>query len=111
MDNEEIEKDILNCSVVKVQKVISGKWNMVIIYFLSKGMMRFGQLQRKLPNITQASLTKQLRILEEYQLVHREVYKEVPPRVEYTLTELGFKFMPVIEALEVWINDYENYNS
>lgn len=64
-----------------------------------------------MPNITQASLTKQLRILEEYNIVHREVYKVVPPKVEYSLTELGYKFLPVINALEIWIHDFEEYQS
>lgn len=99
--------DILNCPVVKVQKVISGKWNMVIIYFLSKGTLRFGELLRKLPNITVSSLTKQLRILEEYKIVHREIYKEIPPKVEYSLTPLGFKFTKVIDSLEEWLIEYE----
>lgn len=105
------ENEIANCSIVKVQKVITGKWNMVIILLLSEGVLRFGELQRKLPNITQASLTKQLRILEEYNIVHREVYKVVPPKVEYSLTDLGYKFMPVIKSLENWIKDYEEYQS
>lgn len=102
-----MENDLINCDIIKVQKVITGKWNMVIIFLLSDGVLRFGELQRKLPNITQASLTKQLRILEEYNIVHREVYKVVPPKVEYSLTELGFKFMPVIKSLEQWIKEYD----
>lgn len=102
-----MENDLINCDIIKVQKVITGKWNMVIIFLLSDGVLRFGELQRKLPNITQASLTKQLRILEEYNIVHREVYKVVPPKVEYSLTDLGFKFMPVIKSLEQWIKEYD----
>lgn len=103
--------EIENCSIIKVQKVITGKWNMVIILLLSDGVLRFGELQRKLPNITQASLTKQLRILKEYNIVHREVYKVVPPKVEYSLTELGYKFMPVINAIENWVKEYDLYES
>lgn len=103
------EDDIMNCPLAKVQKVFNGKWNMLIIYFLSEGVLRFGELQRKLPNITQASLTKQLRILEEYKVIHREVYKEVPPKVEYSLTELGFSFLKVIDALEEWAEEYAKY--
>lgn len=108
MKNNSYDDDILNCPIAKVQKVINGKWNMVIIYFLNDNVLRFGELQRKLPNITQASLTKQLRILEQYGIVHREVYKEVPPKVEYSLTELGTKFLPVLDALEQWAKEYEN---
>lgn len=98
--------DVTNCPVAPVQKVISGKWNMVIIYFLSQGTMRFGELHRKLPDLTQAILTKQLRCLEDFGLVHREIYKEVPPKVEYSLTEIGIKFLPVITELEKWAVEY-----
>lgn len=57
--------------------------------------------------MTQANLTKELRMLEEYGIVHREVYREVPPKVEYSLTEIGRKFLPVLEALEEWALEYE----
>ncbi len=107
MKNENYEIDITQCPIAPVQKVISGKWNMVIMYFLSQGVMRFGELQKKLPNVTQAALTKQLRLLEEYKMIHREVYKQVPPKVEYSLTELGVNFLPVLEALEKWAIEYE----
>lgn len=98
---------IENCPVAKVQKVIRGKWTMVIIYFLSKGTLRFGELSRKMPSVTQANLTKELRMLEEYGMIHREVYREVPPKVEYSLTEIGRKFLPILEALETWAIEYE----
>ena len=62
MKNLDYDMDITNCPVAPVQKVISGKWNMIILYFLSQGVMRFGELQRKLPNVTQAALTKRLRL-------------------------------------------------
>ena len=101
------DNDIEHCPVAKVQKAIRGKWSMVIIYFLSRGALRFSQLKRKLPQITEANLTKELRMLEHYGLVHREVYREVPPRVEYSLTELGQKFLPFLEALEQWAAEYE----
>lgn len=55
-----------------------------------------------MPQVTQANLTKELRILEEYSLIHREIYKEIPHKVEYSLTELGVKLLPVLEALEKW---------
>lgn len=79
---------------------------MVIIYFLSHETLRFSQLKRKLPQVTEANLTKELRMLEQYGLVHREVYREVPPRVEYSLTEIGRKFIPVLNALEQWAVEY-----
>ncbi|CDA77358.1 transcriptional regulator [Clostridium sp. CAG:242] len=80
---------------------------MVIIYFLYHETLRFSQLKRKMPQVTEANLTKELRMLEQYGLVHREIYREVPPRVEYSLTEIGRKFVPVLEALEQWAIEYE----
>lgn len=99
--------DILNCPVANVQKIIRGKWTMVIIYFLCGKTLRFSQLKRLMPQVTEANLTKELRMLEQYGLIHREVYREVPPRVEYSLTEIGCKFIPVLEALEKWAREYE----
>ncbi|GAW99618.1 winged helix-turn-helix transcriptional regulator [Secundilactobacillus mixtipabuli] len=107
MKIENEEEIIAQCPISPVQKIIGGKWNMVILYFLSQGVLRFSELQRKLPNVTQASLTKQLRLLEEYKIVHREVYKQVPPKVEYSLTEIGTKFSPVLTALEEWTTKYQ----
>lgn len=69
--------------------------------------LRFGELSKKVPQVTQANLTKELRTLEEYGLVHREVYRQVPPKVGYSLIAIGLKFMPVIEALETWAIEYE----
>ncbi len=80
---------------------------MVIIYFLYHETLRFSQLKRKMPQVTEANLTRELRMLEQYGLVHREIYREVPPRVEYSLTEIGRKFVPVLEALEQWATEYE----
>ena len=75
---------------------------------------RFGQIKKDLENITnstltnvtEANLTKELRLLEQYGLVHREVYREVPPKVEYSLTPIGMKFIPVLDALEKWAIEY-----
>ena len=110
MRNED-SYDIANCPVSKVQKIFHGKWTMIIIYFLSQGTLRFGELSRKIPQVTQANLTKELRLLEEYEIVHREVYKEVPPKVEYSLTEIGIKFIPVIHVIEEWANEYDKHVS
>lgn len=107
MKNNYNAENIESCPVAKVQKVIRGKWTMVIVYFLSKETLRFGELSRKMPNVTQANLTKELRMLEEYGIIHREVYREVPPKVEYSLTEIGRKLLPVLDALEEWALEYE----
>ncbi|MTK10044.1 MAG: helix-turn-helix transcriptional regulator [Hungatella sp.] len=96
-----------NCPISSVQKIVRGKWTMVIVFFLSQSTLRFGELSRKMPQVTQANLTKELRMLEEYKLIHREIYKEVPPKVEYSLTELGVKFLPVLKSLEKWATEYE----
>ncbi|MFQ6832336.1 winged helix-turn-helix transcriptional regulator [Butyricicoccus pullicaecorum] len=81
---------------------------MVIIYHLSEShVLRFSELKRKMPQITEANLTKELRTLEAYGLIHWEVYREVPPRVEYSLTSIGTKFIPVLEAFETWALEYE----
>lgn len=96
-----------SCRITSAQRVLSGKWTLMIIYFLNEETLRFGELSRQLPNVTQANLTKQLRSLEEQGIVHREVYKEVPPKVEYSLTPIGKKFVRVLDALETWSIEYE----
>lgn len=107
MQRDYMNDVITNCPVAEVQPIVHGKWTMVIIYFLSRGTLRFGELSRKMPMVTQANLTKELRSLEKYGLIHREVYKEVPPKVEYTLTDMGKKFLPVLETLEEFAIEYE----
>ncbi|MGE5628177.1 MAG: winged helix-turn-helix transcriptional regulator [Solirubrobacterales bacterium] len=90
------------CPYVTAQKLLSGKWTILIIYYLSHGVLRFGELQRKMEGITQATLTKQLRTLEEHGLISRKVYPEVPPKVEYSLTNIGIEFIPVLDQFKVW---------
>ena len=100
--------NIASCPVANMQKIIQGKWTMVIIYFLSQNpVLRFSELKRKMPQVTEANLTKELRTLESFGLIHREVYREVPPRVEYSLTTIGREIIPVLEALEKWALEYE----
>lgn len=105
-----VDKSFKECSFAKVQKIVSGKWDMLIIYLLSMETLRFGELHRKLPDMTQATLSKQLKNLESYGIVHRNVYNQIPPKVEYSLTEIGKKFLPVLEALEKWSKEYEKYS-
>ncbi|MFB5265276.1 winged helix-turn-helix transcriptional regulator [Paenibacillus enshidis] len=90
------------CSLAKVQKIIGGKWKLVILWYLSRGPKRFGEINRAFPDITQAMLTKQLRELEEDGFIHREIYKEVPPRVEYSLTSFGGDFVPILHSIYDW---------
>lgn len=99
----------IGCNVGVVNMVMQGKWKFAILNFLSKGTIRFGELSRALPNIRQGYLTQQLRELERDGLVHREVYKQVPPKVEYSLTDLGRDFLPVIDEMAVWGKKYNEH--
>lgn len=93
------------CSVEVTLDLIDGKWKGVILYHLQSGRLRFGELRKRLPRITQRMLTKQLRALEEDDLIIRKVYAEVPPRVDYELSETGLRLRPVIDALKAWGDD------
>ncbi len=90
------------CPVEVSLEVIGGKWKGAILYHLLIDTMRFNELRRVMPDITQRMLTKQLRELEGNKLVLRKVYAEVPPRVEYSMTEYGQTLSSVIEALHAW---------
>lgn len=94
------------CPFVTAQKIIAGKWAVVILHNLSSKTLRFGELQRLLPELTQSTLTKQLRSLEEYGLVNRYVFPQVPPKVEYSLTDIGKEFEPVLESISTWGEKY-----
>lgn len=94
------------CPFATTQRVLTGKWALVIIYQLSTGTKRFNELQRLIPGITQTILTRHLRQLEKDKIVERKVYAEVPPRVEYSLTEMGRKFQDVLDAIESWGLEY-----
>jgi len=98
------------CNVELTIQVIGGKWKPIIIYRLdAEGTMRFSEIKRSIPNITQKMLTQQLRELEADGVVFREVYPQVPPKVEYSLTELGQSVMPVIGSLCKWGEKYEKW--
>ena len=98
--------DTENCPIARVSKIIQGKWTMVIIYVLSDKILRFSEIHRRLPHITEANLTKDLRTLEAHGVIHREVYPVVPPRVEYSLTEMGKAFLPILDAINSWAKEY-----
>ncbi len=90
--------------------VIGGKWKPIILYLLFRDkVVRFGELRKKMPEITERMLTKQLRELEADGLVHREVYKVVPPKVEYSLTPIGESLMPVLDSMRDWGVEYEEF--
>ncbi|MDY0943665.1 helix-turn-helix domain-containing protein [Priestia megaterium] len=96
------------CPVTQTQDIIARKWKIIILWHLSTKTRRFNELQRLLPNISKGILTRQLRELEEDQMVHREVYKEVPPKVEYSLTPLGKSFLPILHSMGEWSKKYLN---
>lgn len=97
------------CPYVTSQKLLTGKWTLLIMHHLSLKSLRFNELHRALPHLTQATLTKQLRMMEENGLIIRTVFNQIPPRVEYTLSELGDHFSPVLEAIREWGNEYITY--
>lgn len=91
------------CPLTKAQDAIAGRWKIIILSQLHEHeVIRFNELLRMIPGVSRGILTRQLRELEEDELVHREVYKVVPPKVEYSLTEKGKKFQPVLEAMREW---------
>jgi DNA-binding HxlR family transcriptional regulator len=91
-----------NCPAEITLTVIGGRWKVLLLYHLFQGVKRFSELQRAVSGITQKMLTQQLREMERDGLVHREVYPEVPPKVEYSMTALGMTLEPVVRAMCEW---------
>ncbi|EPH13200.1 winged helix-turn-helix transcriptional regulator [Myroides odoratimimus] len=96
------------CNEVYATSIIGGQWTMAICCYLLEGKMRFGEIKKVLPNITERVLTLQLRKLEENKVIIRTIYPEVPPRVEYELTPIGLKLAPIIKALGKWGAEHKN---
>ena len=94
------------CPYVTTQKVLQGKWAIVVLYHLSTGTKRFNELERLIPEVTRTVLTRQLRQLEQDKLITRKVFAEVPPHVEYSLSTLGTKFQKVLNEIEIFGLDY-----
>jgi DNA-binding HxlR family transcriptional regulator len=99
---------LTKCPITLTQNIIAGKWKVIILYHLSQRTLRFNELQKLIPGISQNVLTKQLRELENDGLIHREIYKEIPPKVEYSLTDLGKDFVPVMDKMCEWGKKYIN---
>jgi DNA-binding HxlR family transcriptional regulator len=94
-----------NCPVRATMEVIGGKWKPVILYYLkTEGVCRFGELQRLIPHISKKVLTQQLRELETDGIIDRKDYAEVPPKVEYTMTDYGRTLKPILETMAAWGN-------
>jgi DNA-binding HxlR family transcriptional regulator len=96
------------CPTETALAVIGGRWKVPILWHLNRETLRFGELAKLLSPVTQKMLTQQLRELERDNMVHRQVYPEVPPRVEYSLTDLGRSFEPVMTLLSQWGQEYLN---
>jgi DNA-binding HxlR family transcriptional regulator len=95
-----------SCPVEATLGAIGGRWKVLILHQLFNGTRRFGELHRNLHGITQKMLTQQLREMERDGLIHREVYTQVPPKVEYSLTPLGKTLQPVLDAMHLWGKNY-----
>ena len=95
------------CPVETTLMLIGDKWKVLILRDLMDGTKRFGELKKSIGSISQKVLTAQLRNMEEKGLVERKVYAEVPPRVEYTLTETGYSLKPILDAMWVWGEQYK----
>ena len=99
--------DLKVCPVETTLNLISGKYKAIIIFYLFSGTKRFNELKKLMPSITHRTLTLQLRDLEKDGLIIRKVYAQIPPKVEYSLSELGFSLEPIIEAMRSWGVNYE----
>ena len=104
-------KELPACPVETTLTLISDKWKVLILRDLMPGSKRFGELKRSVGNVSQKVLTAQLRDMEDKGLVNRKVYAEVPPRVEYSLTDLGKSLKPVLDAMWDWGENYKAQNS
>ena len=101
-----LEERFGKCPYATAQSIISGKWAVLILLYLEDGPVRFNELLRRMPKMTHATLSVQLKSLEENGLVRRVQYEAIPPKVEYSLTDIGKKFRPVIAAMEAWGREY-----
>jgi DNA-binding HxlR family transcriptional regulator len=100
-------KELPLCPVATTVGLIGNKWKLLILRELLPGAKRFGELRKGIPDISQKVLTQNLRSMEEDGIVTREVYAEVPPRVEYQLSELGNSLRPIMSVMEVWGLNYQ----
>ena len=106
-----MEKNLPECPVETTLMLISDRWKVLIIRELLDGKKRFGEIKKSVGNISQKVLTANLRSMENSGLLTRKVYPEVPPRVEYTLTETGYSLKPILDAMVEWGTEYKKKNS
>lgn len=105
-----VDRNLPACPVQTCLNFISDKWKILIIRDLLTGTKRFSELKKSLAPVTQKMLTQQLRQMENDGIIHREVYPVVPPKVEYSLTELGRSLEPVIEVMKKWGQEFKERN-
>lgn len=103
-----LKKNLPACPVELTLLLISNKWKVLIIRDLLEGTKRFSELKKSITNISQKVLTSNLREMEENELLTRKVYPEVPPRVEYTLTDIGYSLKPLLDDMDKWGTWYRN---
>lgn len=106
-----MKKDLPDCPVETTLLLISNRWKVLVIRDLLGGTKRFGELKKSVGNISQKVLTSNLRSMEEDGLLTREVFPEVPPHVEYTLTETGYSLKPVLDSMDDWGTEYKMKNN
>ena len=104
-------KKLPDCPVEVTLTLISNKWKILIIRDLLEGTKRFGELKKSVTNISQKVLTSNLREMEENNLLTRKIYPEVPPKVEYSLTEIGKSLSPLLDAMDEWGTGYKEKNT
>lgn len=102
-----MKKELPNCPVETTLQLMGDKWKVMIIRDLLEGTRRFGELKKSVTGITQKVLTSNLRAMEENGILTRKVYAEVPPKVEYTLTETGYSLKPILDAMVKWGTEYK----
>ena len=107
MNETSAKKELPACPVETTMTLIGDKWKVLILRDLMPGTKRFGELKKSVGNVSQKVLTAQLRTMEESGLVNRKVYAEVPPRVEYSLTELGRSLKPILDSMRAWGEAYK----
>ena len=110
MDKQKSAKELPACPVETTLSLIGDKWKVLILRDLLPGTKRFSELKKSIGHVSQKVLTSQLRQMEESGLVVRTVYPEVPPRVEYTLTDLGYSLKPILDAMWDWGTEYKAKN-
>ncbi|MFR5971927.1 MAG: winged helix-turn-helix transcriptional regulator [Clostridium sp.] len=107
MENISTAEKLPACPVETTLTLISDKWKVLILRDLLPGTKRFGELRKSIGHVSQKVLTAQLRQMEQSGLVNRKVYAEVPPKVEYSLTDVGYSLKPILDAMWTWGEEYQ----